>query len=102
MPLYRFSCGSCGASFDALAGYGADAKGCTCGSPAVRVPTFEAGFVVAGKSIPPDRASAQYEEHRELRRAGWNGDRALELIRKNVSEDKEGRKSLNVTAMNEA
>ena len=42
----------------------------------------------------PDPAYREEAQKRELRSQGWDFDRAVRHIRKNVREDKEGRKSV--------
>lgn len=40
----------------------------------------------------PDPSYRQEAQRRELKEQGWDGDRAVEYVRKRVREDKEGRK----------
>lgn len=105
MPLYTFSC-ECGERFDARAGLEDYSVPCGCGSKAVRDEVYRDQSVVFKgggftKSVlpPPGSPDEQDEGFKELRKRGWDGDRAVSEIRKNVYEDGKGRKMLNTAAM---
>jgi len=103
VPLYRFTCAYCG-GFEARAGYDDSSISCVCGKPAKRESVYAINSVIVGQSLPrsDDAISTQQEWFKEVRKAGWSGERAIELMRHNVVEDSQGRKSVDIKAMNEA
>lgn len=94
MPLYEFTC-QAGHRFERRAGYGTDVASCVCGEPAHRAAFYrQQGIVVEGRSIPPpsDSAAVQEEWFKEVKKAGWTGERAKEELRASIFEDNQGRR----------
>ena len=104
MPRYDFDCPSHG-RFERTAGFDDDEITHECGALSPRVGvyveqsvTFKGGGFT--KSVlPPPGPDAQAEFHKEVRKRGWDGDRAVSEIRKNMIENADGTKSLNAAAM---
>ncbi len=101
MPRYDYSCPHCGADFEASKPHGAEWAECTCGSMAHRKPYSGVPYLIAAtatKAIPeePYRMAA---EKKDLAAKGWTAERSIEEIRKNIVEDNDGNKQLNVAAM---
>ena len=94
MPLFDFKCKQ-GHQTEVRAGY--DPLGeipCpTCGRPALRVRFYSVhirGDTVS-KALPGEPLEEKRErQKRQLKIAGWDGDRAMEFVRKGVFEDKKG------------
>lgn len=53
-------------------------------------------IIVRGRSTPTTKAEKQEQAKNALRASGWDGDRAREHLRKNLREDKHGRKFLDL------
>jgi len=95
MPTYDFRC-KCGEVSEVRAGYDAPPITCpACGGVAYRAP-FCAGVSIRGATVagswpttPEDRDEA---ERKDLKRKGWDGDRAMEFVRKGIYEDQSGQK----------
>ena len=100
MPVYDFTC-QAGHRFTKRAGYDTDVASCVCGEPARRAAFYRPNFVVAGRSLPPepDVKAVQEEWFKEVRKAGWTGERAVEGLRASVVEDREGRKFIDTSKM---
>ena len=100
MPFYVYSCPQCG-EFEKRAGFEDSSLSCRCGGRAQRAPfSGSAGIVVAGRHLPTDPVEKEQHTFKELRKSGWDGDRAMTLVRKNVKTNPEGHKFLDVKAMN--
>lgn len=105
MPLYDFACTTCGGCFEARAGYEMRQLCCpACGGVARRAEVYRQATIIAGATLPPreDAMAVQQEWFREVRKAGWDGDRAISEIRKNLVEDREGRLQLDVRGMTQS
>lgn len=99
MPIYRYSCKSCG-DFEKRAGYEDASASCRCGGAATRAPySGQLNVHVEGRVLPTNPVEMQQHEFKELRKSGWDADRALSGIRKNITTDKEGHKHFNAEAM---
>lgn len=106
MPLYEYRCSACGA-FDLLAGRDDYAIACPrCGDTADRnpVPSSTGGIIIRGgpnQPMPPrgDRAAINEEMHKEVRKRGWTTERTVEEMRKNMSIDERGKRSIDMTKM---
>lgn len=100
MPVYDFTCQD-GHQFTRRAGYSVEVALCDCGEPARRAAFYRPNFVVAGRSLPlaTDTKSVQEEWFKEVKKAGWTGERAVEGLRKSVVEDKEGRRFIDTSKM---
>ncbi len=92
--------------FEARGGVADAALPCPeCGRQAQRQAVYrEQGVIFYGggftkATLPPPGADAQAEMGKELRKAGWSVDRAVEEMRANRAEDKEGRTYINTAAM---
>lgn len=55
--------------------------------------------IIAGRAIASDPVEREQQQFSELRRSGWDGDRAISRIRKNIRTDKDGNKFLNRAGM---
>ena len=104
MPKYDFSCPSCG-TFERHAGYDDATIPCDCGRSAKRHEVYlEQGVIFKGggftKSVvPPPRSPEVREElSRELKKKGWDYDRAVGEVRENITDEK-GVKTLNTAGM---
>lgn len=95
MPQYEFICQSCGDCFDLRAGYEDQFWPCACGGIAKRKSIYRQSFITAGATLPTDPVAVQQEFFKEVRKAGWDGDRSIAALRHNIEEDKQGRKFLN-------
>jgi putative FmdB family regulatory protein len=99
MPIYQYRCEACG-PFDKRAGYEDRSIPCRCGGAATRAPFSDsAGVIVEGRLLPTNPVEKQQHEFKKLRESGWDRDRALTGIRKNIKTDKEGRKHFNAAGM---
>lgn len=100
MPLYTYEC-ACGRVFDRLANVDDEpVKLCTCYRLAKRREVNSVAMRVGGATIPNNEPEYQNEKSlRDLNRQGWDGDRAVEHIRKNVREDGQGNKYINPQIM---
>lgn len=102
MPFYEYSC-SCGRSFEARGSYNDSLKPCQCGGEAQRLPFSPGvGMMVEGRVLITDPEYAREKAIQDLRKSGWDGDRAISHIRKSMKEDREGRKFLDPVAVNNA
>ena len=102
MPLYTYQC-SCGREWDALAKIGDEPiKLCTCYRLAHKVDTYKVA-IIGNASIPSGEGEYQVEfDKRELKKQGWDGDRAIEHVRKNMVEiDDSGQRYLDTVAANQ-
>jgi len=95
MPSYDFRC-DCGEVTEARRGVDVKSIPCpACGGNAVRAFPRNVGLMglpTRGSSmpaLPEDKAEAQ---RKDLKSRGWDGDRAVEFIRKGMYEDRDGQK----------
>ena len=90
MPIYDFRCGE-GHVTEARRGIGTDAIPCLCGRKAKRLFSAPAIKVDGGVSIPASEGYYQNEANgRQLKKKGWDGDRAIEHLRQNRVETETG------------
>ena len=95
MPIYRFSCGSCG-DFEKRAGYEDSSLACQCGGVAKRAPySGSVGIHVEGRVLPTNPVEKQQDLLKKNRAKGWDYDRSMSLLRKNTFRDKEGHLQVN-------
>lgn len=99
MPVYEYRCAQCG-PFEKRAGYEDASCSCRCGGVANRAPySGSVGVFVEGRVLPTSPAEQQNYQLNQARAQGWDYDRSMSLIRKNVATDKEGRKHINTAGM---
>lgn len=105
MPKYDYDCPKHG-RFEQIAGYDDSVVPCVCGRPAQRrsvyrdqCVSFRGGGFTKTVVPPPGSVEAQDNSFKELRKSGWDEDRALSQIRKNTVEGKDGKKKLNLAGM---
>lgn len=99
MPVYRFSCGSCG-DFEKRAGYEDSTLSCSCGGVATRAPySGSVGVHVEGRVLPTNPVEMQQHTLKKTRESGWDYDRSMSLIRKNTARDKEGHLKVNTAGV---
>lgn len=100
MPTYDFRCPDCGV-FELRAGYSERSVYCDCGRAAERLPfsgiPYLNGATVA--SAIPDPTYRQEAEKRDLNRSWGDASRSVEMLRKNVVEQKDGNKVINLAGM---
>jgi putative FmdB family regulatory protein len=102
MPTYEYRCAHCG-PFEKRAGYEDRSAPCRCGGAATRAPfSGSTGVIVEGRLLPTNPVEKQQHDFKKLRESGWDRDRAITGIRKNIKTDKEGHKHFNAAGMNSA
>jgi putative FmdB family regulatory protein len=102
MPTYLYDC-ACGNSFEQRAGIVDSILPCPrCEGAAHRRPFYRSQILrVERASVPAAEGEYQNEaDKRALKGRGWDYDRALEHVRKNIREDAQGRKQLDVVRAN--
>jgi putative FmdB family regulatory protein len=100
MPLYDYHCSACG-GFEMSAGRDERWVKCACGLDAERRP-FSGVPYLKGETMPkqiPDEAYRFDAQKREFERSWGPEERAVEMMRANLVEDNQGRKSVNTKAM---
>lgn len=103
MPTYDFRCPRCGV-FEASAGYSERSLDCPCGWAAERLP-FSGIPYIGGATVAtsiPDPQYRQEAQKRDLNRTWGDASRSVEMLRKNVFEDKSGHKQINLAGMRDA
>lgn len=100
MPLYTYQC-ECGREWDALAKIDDEPiKLCSCFRLGHRVEVNKVA-IVGDAGIPGGEEEYQAEsDQRDLKKRGWDGDRAVEHIREHMYEDDAGNKRLNAPEAN--
>lgn len=99
MPLYRFSCPACG-DFEKRAGFEDSSVLCRCGGAALRSPfSGGVGVIVEGRLLPTAPADVLDGVAKNLRRTGWDYDRAMTGIRKNTTRDRDGNRVVNTEGL---
>ena len=91
MPVYEFDCPEHG-TFERLVRFD-EAVECDCGSSALRRSVYAPTVVIGGQLRDDDEVRSQ------LRKRGWDTDRAFHEIRKNTATDENGQSYLNIAAM---
>ena len=100
MPIYAYKCPNCGV-FEMQAGRDDRQVECACGFTATRRP-FSGLPYLKGDTMPrqiPDPVYRQDAEQRQFEKSWGPEERAIEMMRSNLIEDKEGRKSVDTKAM---
>jgi len=102
MPRYDYTCTECGLTFERLGGFEDVVAPCRCGGVADRQAVYRSqGVSTRPAEVPDSEPQYQVESQRKaLRARGWDGDRAVEHIRKNIREDAQGHKQLDVVSAN--
>lgn len=99
MPIYVYRCSACG-DFEKRAGYEDSSITCECGAAATRRPfSGGGGTIVEGRVLISDPLYAQDKQFKDLRKSGWDGDRAISKMRKNIKTDPQGNKFLDRAGM---
>lgn len=101
MPRYDYRCPNCG-TFERDAGRDERQVECACGFTADRRP-FSGAPYLNGQTVSraiPDPAYRQEAEKRQFNDTWGTAERSMEMLRKNVVVDNEGRKSIDMKAMN--
>src|SRR3990167_6572869 len=98
MPFYDFKCPVCG-TFEQRASFDTEVVPCECGRGSSRQSVYKINHKIAGRSLPSqdDGWSVQDELGKDMRKKGWNYDRAMTELRKNRTYDKEGNMSIDTT-----
>ena len=100
MPIYLYQCPGCKGGFEQRGGYDAASAECQCGATATRAPfSGGVGLVVEGRVLITDPLYAQDKQFKDLRKSGWDGDRAISKMRKNIKTDPQGNKFLDRAGM---
>ena len=103
MPWYDYQCPRCGV-FEARGGIDADAHECVCGEQSPRSP-FHGRLAIQTGTVPPSQIPNAEERRdviaRNFRREWGGADRSIEMIRKNMIEDGQGNKMLDLNGMNQ-
>lgn len=100
MPVYLYGCMACGV-FEMLAGRDERYVKCACGLDAERRPFSGLPFL-KGETMPkqiPDEAYRFDAQKRAFERSWGPEERAVEMMRANLVEDNQGRKSVDTKAM---
>jgi len=100
MPIYTYRC-QCGREFDALAKMDDEPiKMCICRRLAHRSEVNKVA-IVGDASIPDGEGEYQDEsDQRDLKKRGWDGDRAVEHIRTHMVETDSDTRYLDTAAAN--
>ena len=101
MPRYDYRCPNCGI-FEMDAGRDERQTEHVCGMTATRMP-FSGAPYLNGQTVAraiPDPVYRQEAEQRDFTNSWGTAERSMEMIRKNVVVDAEGRKSIDMKAMN--
>lgn len=102
MPLYTFKGCACRGSFDRLASYNDVTVVCKeCKQTATRVAFYGRQAIrMEDAEIPADEPEYDREaQKRALRSRGWDYDRTLGEIRKNMVEGPDGQRHLNMAGI---
>ena len=100
MPLYTYKC-ECGREWDALAKIDDEPiKLCSCFRLGHRVEVND--VAVVGGAATPEGEYKDEADQRDLKKRGWDGDRAVEHIREHMYEDDTGIKKLDAPKANAA
>lgn len=100
MPVYAYICPACGV-FEKNAGRDERWVNCACGLDAERRP-FSGLPYLKGETMPkqiPDETYRFDAEKRHFEKTWGPEERAAEMMRAHLLEDKEGRKSVDTKAM---
>ena len=100
MPFYSYDCPTHG-TFERRAGSDDVSIPCKCGKDSLRQAIYRPNVVIAGQSMPrtDDLYSVQAEYDKEVKKRGWNYDRALTEIRANRTYDAEGQMYIDTSKM---
>lgn len=101
MPRYDYRCLTCGV-FDAEGSRDARQTLCPEGHPAERLP-FSGVPYLNGETVVsaiPDPVYRQDAERKQLHATWGTGERSIEMLRKSVIVDEQGRKSIDLQKMN--
>lgn len=110
MPIYDYHCLGCGRLSDLVRGYDDYTIACpSCSGTAERVPVYiSQGVVVHGGPnalLPPrpqttaDHMEVQELYGKEVKKRGWDADRAIRELRANKFEDDKGALHIDTTKM---
>jgi len=102
MPTYLYDCG-CGYNFEQRAGIEDRLLSCPRCEGAARRRPFYREQTIRTERVPVPVTETEYRfevDKRALKGRGWDYDRALDHIRKNMREDAEGHKQLDVVSAN--
>lgn len=95
MPTYDYRC-NCGVVTEARQGVDVKSIPCpACGHKATRQFSCKValmGLPTRGTSVPTCPEEKAELDRKDLKRKGWDGDRAMEFVRKGVHEDEQGHK----------
>lgn len=72
-----------------------------CKDVARRVPFYTSTLIVDKAEAPAGSDDAKDAERKALRSRGWDGDRAMDEIRKNMVEGPDGQRHLNMAGIPE-
>lgn len=101
MPKYDYGC-ACGNSFEEYGSRDSDSVECpVCHKPARRRP-FSGVPHIKGETVArsiPDPAYRMEAEKRDLNRTWGDASRSVELLRKNIHEDANGMKQVDLKGM---
>lgn len=102
MPIYEYQCPQCGTRFtQRQSGYTVSSVACSCGATAERQTAYRTSFVMGSGALPPadNPVEVQQAYFQEVRKAGWDEDRAITAMRKHRVYDDEGRMSIDLKAL---
>lgn len=100
MPLYEYACRGCGV-FEQRAGYDDTSVKCACGLRAKRQAVYSQSVIFKGGGrvvLPPPGEEAGVMQT-ELKKRGWDADRAITEIRENIVTDEKGARSIDLAGM---
>jgi len=104
LPKYDYACPECGV-FEQHGGYDATSVKCACGLRAKRQAVYSQAVIFKGGGftktvLPPpgDPAEASIMQG-ELKKRGWDADRAISELRENTVTDEEGNRSIDLAGM---
>ena len=97
MPVYLYRCPEHG-YFEQVGGLDESLTYCACGEPSRRAPYSGIPYI-KGETVAKEIPEGEYRREardRAHRATGWDLDRAVRTLRGAVSEDKEGRKQVDL------